>query len=178
MRSAKPHRAASAVPMTRHRTMAAWVGAWFCMAPAGAFAALNCGVSTPGLAFGGYDVYNASVTNGNGTLSVNCSITLPSRDANVSYTVSLSTGSSNSFVQRQMKSGAATLGYNLYTSNAYSIVWGDGTGTTHTVSGTMKLNGGNPSQTNMHTVYGQIPALQDAAVAPNYSDSVTVTVNY
>jgi len=81
-------------------------------------------------------------------------------------------------VQRQMKSGANTFGYNLYTTNAYAVVWGDGTGSTATISGTMRLNNGHPSQTNTHTVYGRIPALQDVAVANDYRDNVTATVTY
>ena len=76
-----------------------------------------------------------------------------------------------------MKSGANTLGYNLYTANTYSVVWGDGTGSTSTVTGTMVLNSPNPSGTSQSTVYGQIPALQDAAVG-SYSDNITVTVTY
>jgi spore coat protein U-like protein len=30
----------------------------------------------------------------------------------------------------------------------------------------------------VHTVYGQIPAMQDVAVASDYQDNVTITVNY
>jgi spore coat protein U-like protein len=144
-----------------------------------ALAAFTCSASTPGLAFGSYDVFAAGATNGTGTLSVTCSLIAPANDGKVSYTLSLSTGSSNSFVQRQMKSGANVLGYNLYTSNAYSVVWGDGTGATAMVTGTMQLDKfTNPSQTVRQTVYGQIPALQDAGVAPNYLDNVTVTVAF
>ena len=143
-----------------------------------ALAAVTCSVSTPGLAFGGYDVFAVAATNGTGTLSITCSLIPPANDGTVKYTISMSTGSSNSFVQRQMISGADALGYNLYTSNAYSVVWGDGTGSTLTVAGTMSLNKtSNPSQTNMQAVYGQIPALQDAAVG-SYLDRVTVTVTF
>jgi spore coat protein U-like protein len=46
------------------------------------------------------------------------------------------------------------------------------------VTGSMMLSTANPTQTNTQTVYGQIPASQDAAVANNYSDNVTVTVTY
>jgi len=42
----------------------------------------------------------------------------------------------------------------------------------------MSVNPGHPSATNTHTVYGRIPALQDAGVASNYRDNVTVTVTY
>lgn len=148
------------------------------LTPTCALATTTCTVSTPGLAFGSYNVFAAGATKVNATLSIKCTLTTPPNSVTVNYTISLSTGSSNSFVQRQMTSGANTLGYNLYTSNAYSVVWGDGTGTTKTVAGSMSLTSGNPTHTNTNTVYGQIPALQDVAVANNYSDNVTVTVTY
>ncbi|HEV2976424.1 MAG TPA: spore coat U domain-containing protein [Casimicrobiaceae bacterium] len=156
----------------------------FCLLSKGASAAFTCGISTPGLSFGSYDVFAVSSVNGTGTLSVTCSLIPPANDGNVSYVISLSTGSSNSFVQRKMFSGANALLYNLYTGNTYSVVWGDGTGSSQTVSGTMKLNKfTNPSQTVMQTVYGQIPALQDAAVGNvtlgnPYLDNVTATVSF
>jgi spore coat protein U-like protein len=40
------------------------------------------------------------------------------------------------------------------------------------------LTNGHPTQTNVSTVYGRIPALQDAAVAPDYRDNVTITVTW
>jgi spore coat protein U-like protein len=147
----------------------------------GALAAYTCSISTPGLKFGAYDVFAASAVNGSGTLAVTCSLIAPAADGKVSYTITLSTGGSNSFVQRLMSnttSSSNTLGYNLYTSNTYSVVWGDGTGATGTITGTMQLNRiTNPSQSVNQTVYGKIPALQDAAVG-NYLDTVTATVNF
>ena len=153
---------------------------WLCLEATSAVATPSCTVSTPGLNFSSYDVFAAGATNNNTTLAVKCDINAPPPGSvNISYTIDLSTGSSNSFVQRQMKSGANTFGYNLYTTNTYSVVWGDGTGATATIPGTMHLiQGSNPSQTNTHTVYGRIPALQDAAVASDYRDNVTVTVTY
>jgi spore coat protein U-like protein len=151
---------------------------WLCLTATNAVATASCSVSTPGLSFGSYDVYAAGVTNGNATLTVHCDLNPPPGSVDINYTISLATGSSNSFVQRQMKSGANTFGYNLYTTNAYSVVWGDGTGSTATVSGSMRLKNTNPSQSNTHTVYGQVPALQDVAVASDYQDNVTVTVTY
>ena len=151
---------------------------WLCLAATNAAATASCSVSTPGLNFGSYDVFAAGVVNGNATLTVSCNLNPPPGNADINYTISLATGSSNSFVQREMKSGANTFGYNLYTTNAYSVVWGDGTGSTATISGSMRLKGTNPSQSNTHTVYGRIPALQDVAVASDYRDNVTVTVTY
>ena len=156
----------------------------FCLALSLGVAAANalaatCSVSTPGLAFGSYDVYAAGATNGTGTLTVSCSkVAGDPSNVNVNYTISLATGSSGSYVQRQMQSGANTLGYNLYTSNTFSVVWGNGTGSTATVGGSLHLTNGQPSQNNAHTVFGRIPPLQDAAVASNYLDNITVTVTY
>jgi spore coat protein U-like protein len=141
--------------------------------------AATCTASTPGVAFGSYDVYAAGNVNANGTLTVSCTIGLLDLGAvTINYTISLSAGSSSSFVQRQMKSGANALGYNLYTSNTYAVVWGDGTGSTGTIAGQIKVTNGHPTDSNSHTVYGRIPALQDASVANDYRDNVTVTVTY
>jgi spore coat protein U-like protein len=143
-------------------------------------AAVTCTVSTPGLAFGSYDVFAAGATSGNGTLNITCSLDPTDQGAQklVPYVISLSTGSSGSFVQRTMKSGTNALGYNLYTSNTYSVVWGDGTGSTSTQSGSHVLNNGHPTLTSSFTAYGRIPALQDAAVASDYHDNVTATVTW
>jgi spore coat protein U-like protein len=161
-----------------YNAVTAAVTLWLCLAATNAIATASCAVSTPGLSFGSYDVYAAGATNGNATLTVRCDLNPPPGSADINYTISLATGSGNSFVQRQMKSGANTFGYNLYTTNAYSVVWGDGTGSSATVSGSMRLKNTNPSQSNTHTVYGRIPALQDVAVATDYQDNVTVTVTY
>ena len=163
----------------RHkRTLGFGLSLWLGIAAVNAIAA-TCSVSTPGLAFGSYDVYAAGATNGTGTLSITCSkVVGDPNTVNISYTISLATGSSGSYVQRQMKSGTNFLGYNLYTSNTHSVVWGNGTGSTSTVSGTERLTNATPSRTNTHTVYGQIPPLQDVAVASNYLDNITVTVTY
>ena len=161
-----------------HSAVKVAVTLWLCLTATNAIATASCSVSTPGLNFGPYDVYAAGVTSSSGTLTVTCDLNPPPGNADINYTISLSTGSSNSFVQRQMKSGANTFGYNLYTTNAYSIVWGDGTGSTVTVAGSMRLTSPNPTKTNTHTVYGRIPALQDVAVASDYRDNVTVTVTY
>lgn len=163
--------------MRRGECIAAFMGLGLLFAPTD-LRAVTCNVSTPGLAFGGYDVYAGAANNGTGTMNVGCS--LDASDPNnvtVSYTISLSTGSSNSYVQRQMQGGGDTLGYNLYTTNTHSVVWGNGAGSTQTVAGSMKLTNGNPSKTNTHTVYGEIPPLQDVAVS-SYQDNVTVTVTY
>lgn len=140
--------------------------------------AVTCGVSTGGLPFSGYSVYSATADTGNATISVTCNYQASDHGTvKVNYTVSLSTGSSNSYVQRTMKIATDQLGYNLYTTNTYSVVWGNGTGGSSTQTGSMSLTKANPSKTNTLTAYGRIPALQDVSVG-NYSDNITVTVTY
>jgi len=144
---------------------------------AGHAAAATCSASTVGAAFGSYDVFAGTASTTTGSVKVSCSLGAE-LFVTINYTISLSAGSSNSFAQRTMKSGANTLGYNLYTSNAYSTVWGDGSGSTSTVSGNMTVWFFVPNASTTTTVYGRVPASQDVAVANNYQDNVTVTVTY
>jgi spore coat protein U-like protein len=69
-----------------------------------------------------------------------------------------------------MKSGGNILNYNLYTSAARIVVWGDGSGG----SSTMSVNRNN---TTTLSVFGQIPAGQDAAVGA-YTDNITTTISF
>jgi spore coat protein U-like protein len=137
---------------------------------------VSCSVSAAGLSFGGYDVFAASPITSTTTLSVTCTLTAGGATT-VNYVIALSTGSSSTFVQRQMKNGGNALGYNLYSDSTRTTVWGDGTGSTQTVSGSMKLKPSTPLLTDNFTVYGSVPALQDAAVGA-YSDNITITVTY
>ena len=68
-----------------------------------------------------------------------------------------------------MTSGAHTLNYNLYTTNTRTTVWGDST------AGTSKVNANGTIVAK--TVYGRIPALQNAFVG-SYSDTITVTIAF
>lgn len=72
-----------------------------------------------------------------------------------------------------MSNGPNTINYNLYTSSAYTTVWGDGTGSTGSISST----GNGVLTANTLTVYGRIPANQYSA-ANSYSSTITATVIY
>ena len=145
---------------------------------AAAAQAVTCGVTTGGLPFTAYDVYSPTAVTGNATIAVGCSFQ-PSDTGSidVNYTISLSTGSSNSFVNRTMMLAGDSLQYNIYTTNTYGVVWGDGTGGSQTQGGNFKLTNGHPTGTATWTAYGRIPALQDASVG-NHTDNVTITVAY
>jgi spore coat protein U-like protein len=146
---------------------------------AGRASAVTCTLSTGGLPFPAYSVFNAAATTGNATITLTCSLQpTDSPPLTVNYVMSLSTGSSNSYVQRTLKIPTDQLGYNIYTSNTYSVVWGDGNGGSSSQSGSIKLTNGQPSRSENKTAYGRIPALQDVSVSNSYADNITVTVTY
>lgn len=115
--------------------------------------------------FGTYSVFEVTPNNfGVGTIAISC------QGGGGPFKVSLSTGQSHSFSARDMQSGASHLSYNLYTTAARSVVWGDGSG------GSSALPAGRNTTTRLD-IFGQIPALQDAAVG-TYTDSIVATVDF
>lgn len=134
-----------------------------------------CTVSATNINFGTYTPGGGALT-GNSTISVKCT-------KSTGYSVALNAGSTagGAFAQRLMAYGAETLQYNLYTTAAFTTVFGDGTLGTGTGSGT-GVGLGAAAQT--YTAYGQLvdsTANQNAApnaAATTYSDTVTVTVTY
>jgi spore coat protein U-like protein len=131
--------------------------ALICCAPSAA----SCTLSTSGIAFGGYDPFVSHDVDSVANISVTC-------DQTTSYSISLSTGS-GTYDQRIMTSGLHQLLYNLYTDATLSTVWGDGTGHSATVSDTQLVA--------THTVYGRIPARQNAHVGA-YGDTIVITLTF
>lgn len=123
-----------------------------------------CTVSAQSVIFGNYDVFSGQPLDGIGNIAITCDIATP-------YTLSLSTGSSGSFALRALANAGYRLNYNLFVDAAHATVWGDGSG------GSAIASAGGSASTGNHTVYGRIPAGQNATVG-SYSDSVTVTVSY
>jgi spore coat protein U-like protein len=76
-------------------------------------------------------------------------------------------------VTRTIANGGNTLNYNLYRDSARSQVWGDGSGSTFTVTGT----GSGLLTASTLTVYGDIAAAQDKPPG-TYTSTITVTVTY
>lgn len=122
--------------------------------------------SVTAVSFGAYDVF-AVVPNNNGVggLTIRCI-----GGGGPSFAVTLSTGQSNSYASRIMKSGVNQLNYNLYTTAARTAIWGDGTGGSSTLAATA-------NSTTTLSVFGQIPAGQDVTVG-TYTDSITATVTF
>jgi len=87
--------------------------------------------------------------------------------------VSIGPGSSGDQENRALLFGAIPLDYNLYTDNTFGTIWGDGGGTTSTVT----LAGAGMLTVGNTIVYGRIPlAAAQAAVSGTYTDTVLVTI--
>jgi spore coat protein U-like protein len=130
----------------------------------------NCVVSASNLAFGPYD--GSAALTGSAPIVVRCT-------NGTVYDVLLSTGG-GTYTQRLLSDGGTnTLQYNLYTTSGATTVWGDGA-TSSSGKVTWTGTGLSSNGAYTHTVHGVLPnstANQDAPVG-NYSDSITVTVNY
>ena len=128
-----------------------------------------CTVTTVSVAFGAYDPQSAAPDDSAGTIVVTCRIPDPPPN------VALSTGGSGPYFPRSMTNGPWTLNYNLYTTAARTVIWGNGSGGTQTVNPPGVLS--PPNRIYTATVYGRIPALQNVG-AGTYGDTVIVTVTW
>jgi spore coat protein U-like protein len=141
--------------------------AWLAVLPQPLLAATSCSFSSlTSISFGAYDVFSVLPNNnGVGSITILCQ---SGEDSN--FVVTLSPGQSNSYASRVMRSGGNRLNYNLYTSAARTVVWGDGT------SGSSVMSAVKHRTTTL-SVFGQIPVGQDATVG-TYTDNITVIVNF
>ncbi len=124
--------------------------------------AQTCTVSVTPVNFGNYSPFAAALDS-TGQVSVNCT-------GVASYTVTMNAGihGGGSFVGRRMSNGQSALSYQLYSDAARTMVWGDGSGGSTSVSA--------PSSGAL-TVYGRVPARQNVS-AGAYSDTILVTIDY
>ena len=132
-----------------------------------------CSVSATAVGFGGYDTLSPLNDDATGTVTVTCSGLL---SVLVSYEILLSKGGAGTYTPRRMASGSNTLNYNLYSNITRTTIWGDNTGGSSRVTGSILVQLLVPTS-NPHTVFGRIPALQNVA-SGSYTDSITVTLNY
>jgi spore coat protein U-like protein len=141
--------------------------AWLVILPQPLFAASSCSfISLTTVSFGAYNVFSKSPNNnGIGSFTILCQ-----SGGGSNFVVTLSTGQSNNYASRVMMSGGNRLYYNLYTSAARTVVWGDGTG------GSNVMTAAKHSTTAL-SVFGQIPAGQNAFVG-TYTDNITIIVNF
>lgn len=123
--------------------------------------AATCSVNPQSVNFGNYDPFSPSSLDGVGNVSVDC-------DGLITFTISLGTGN-GSYDGRFMLNGEDRLYYNLYIDPVRLLVWGDGNGSSSTVS--------RLSLVNDFAIYGRVPARQNIG-AGSYTDTIVVTVSY
>jgi spore coat protein U-like protein len=145
---------------------------------AGAAPAVDCSVSTTGVAFGVYDPGIATPTDAVGDLTVTC-IYVEGHGTRVSYTAMLTAGSSGNYARRQLRAGTATLDYNLFDSATRTVVWGNGTAGTSMVAGSVTVGPGvgNNIRQDSYPIYGRIPAQQSSSLG-DYADTIIVTLTF
>ena len=129
----------------------------------------NCAVSASDLAFGNYSASSGSPVTATTTLSVTCT-------ASLGYTIALDGGTTTGVVAaRAMKdTNSNQLNYGLYTSGAYSTVWGDGTGGSQIYRDAAPAPNSNISV----PIYGCLRAGQRGAMVGSYQETFAVTVNF
>jgi spore coat protein U-like protein len=132
----------------------------------------NCAVSASTVPFGAYNPASVSATDATGTVTVTCTVLV---GIAMSWTVQLSRGVSATYSPRTLANGGKSLSYNLYTTNARTVIWGDGSAGTSVISDSVFLAIGTHAFN--YTIYGRIPPLQDVK-SGSYSDSIVVTVTY
>jgi spore coat protein U-like protein len=134
-----------------------------------------CSVTATGVTFPPYSPTSGASVTGTGNVGVTC---VSAQVGTAAYTIALSSGA-GTFANRTMISPGPpsySLGYNLYTDNARTMVWGDGTSGTSTVSDSYSIL--LLPVTHNFTVYGFIPSSQISAGVGSYSDSLTVTITF
>ncbi|HSO07561.1 MAG TPA: spore coat U domain-containing protein [Pelomicrobium sp.] len=137
------------------------------MLGAAAPAAAVCQASASGINFGAYDVFSPLAATSTGTITVTCRVAPP---PTVVIAIGPSAVSGLINPRRLRGGGSDTVDYNVFIDNARTVIWGDGVLGGSTVSQRF-----TPNQTIPFTVYGGVPAGQNAA-AGAYSDSLQVTI--
>ncbi|MDP9065521.1 MAG: spore coat U domain-containing protein [Pseudomonadota bacterium] len=160
------------------RTNLLWMLGFTGLLPSAGWAAgVTCSVSATGPVFGTYVAATVTPLNSNGSVVVTCTIIAGNNTGTATPIMALSAGASASYTTRTMGSTPRLLNYNLYRDAAHTQVWGDGTGVSSTNSASISVTKASPTQQVTATIYGRIPASQDAY--PNaYTDTIVVTVTY
>ena len=125
----------------------------------------DCTIRATNLDFGATPVTSKAL-DATGSITARCT----NGDA---WRIALSAGSSGNPAARRMQrsGGGGSIDYQLYTSAAHDMVWGDGTSGT-----TMETGTGTGNETAI-TVYGHVP-VQTTPAPGSYSDTITATISF
>jgi spore coat protein U-like protein len=133
-------------------------------------AARACTISAVGVNFGAYDPTSAANHDNNGQVNLACPTAV------TSPIVALNGGLWGAVNARKLKGGAYFINYNLFTTAARTVIWGDGTSGTVTLTlGGGSISGG--TRNFSHNIFGRAPGSQNVG-AGAYSDTITITVTF
>lgn len=147
-----------------------------------ALARLDCDVANITLDYGPYDVLAGGVLDAAGTIAVTCTKSgiNANQDGTVFYSIALTPLSPR---QLAPPSGTDRLSHQLYTDSARTQRWGDGTGGTSMINGSVFVPKDRTRTDGSMNFYGRItPAGQDVSAASpgppptTYKQTFTVTV--
>lgn len=135
---------------------------------------VTCGVTVTPLHFGEYVPFLGAPTDFTATLTVTCTTTGTAAEPWNGTIALIGAGRQGS---RQLQQGSHPLDYKLYLDPARTMAWGDGgsKGAVLPVSGTV---GPTTPYRETIVVYGRIQALQTSATVGQYSDQITVLMDY
>jgi spore coat protein U-like protein len=148
------------------------------LAPRLALADVTCTAGNTLINFGAYDVLGGTVLDGAGSITVTCVNT--GAAITVAYTAKLAPPGNPRALAHI--TGVDRLNYNLYVDSARTQVWGDGTGGTFTILGTVAVPRNSTVTDAPKSFFGRIaPGGQDVSAASPvaaaiYAQLLTVTV--
>lgn len=145
---------------------------------AGPAIAATCNLATTGVALGVYTPNQAAPADSAASVSITCAKgALDILPLTVAYSVEISTGNSSTYSPREMTSGRNALRYNLYRDALRNSIWGDTTGGTANVTGSLQLQTSPGTASAVHTIYGRIFSSQNATPGV-YADTIVITISY
>ncbi|MGE3141996.1 MAG: spore coat U domain-containing protein [Hyphomonadaceae bacterium] len=132
-----------------------------------------CSVSAAPIDFGPIQPLSGSSASAVGEVTISCTGVL---DVAPNVVVKLGAGQSGAISNRTLRaSGGDAMAYNLYTTAAHAIIWGDGaTGASVTVSGGILSLGSWQASRAVYGLATYAPATKPGV----YSDSVVVRIDW
>lgn len=138
---------------------------------------VTCTPTNNQILFGTYNPLGTSVLDSTATFIITC--VNAGNATTVSYTATLS---NQTLRQLAPTAGSDRINYDVYIDSTRATVWGDGTGGTGTLTGSITVPKKSSASTPPLTYYGRITAGQDVSAtsggsAPtSYSQTLTITV--
>lgn len=136
----------------------------------------TCSVGLSTISFGIYNPILTTPAAATGNITVSCFSLVGLFD--IPYTITLGKGISNTYHSRTMTNGVGNINYNIFTTPARNVIWGDATSGTSSVAGAASLIAIAQTLTVNHPVYGSILANQPSVKPGSYTDTMTLTVTY